>query len=409
MPHLPPSVSFIIDRLESQGFEAHVVGGCVRDALMEIIPHDWDICTSALPDQIIEVFSDQKIVPTGLKHGTVSVIINSVPYEITTYRIDGEYKDNRHPENVEFVSDIKSDLMRRDFTVNAIAYNPGYGLIDPFGGFADIQDRVIRCVGDPNKRFQEDALRVLRAIRFSIKYKLKIEQLTLNSLYLNSPLLRNISAERISSEIIKMLSNTVVSQTDLDSITALSHCLCLIDKRIMFLGNDLIDTSPNLPLRLAIIFNSDEIVDIMKKLRFSNNMIAEASEIRKLGNEILKDIDGLNDSSSLLYYSRNLLKKTQKSETCYAVEFAKQFVVTERSRKVLDSLLESIGECLARNDAYKISSLAITGYDLQKIGYSGIEIGSTLDKLLDMVMQDLIENTHESLINKAQTLKTQIE
>ena len=182
--NLPSAVCFLLGRLHEKGFEAYVVGGCVRDSVMGIVPHDWDICTSATPDQMIEVFSDCKVIPTGLQHGTISVVIDNVPYEITTYRIDGEYEDNRHPKSVEFVSDLKLDLMRRDFTINAMAYNEQDGLVDLFGGIEDISKREIKCVGNPDDRFQEDALRILRAIRFAIRYNFKIELNTKVSLLL---------------------------------------------------------------------------------------------------------------------------------------------------------------------------------------------------------------------------------
>lgn len=203
---LPSNVKYILNKLNVCGYEAYVVGGCVRDSIIGLIPHDWDICTSALPEQIIKVFNDHKIIPTGLKHGTVTVVIDNEQYEITTYRIDGKYKDNRHPSEVTFTSSLKEDLKRRDFTVNAMAYNPSIGLIDFFGGKKDITNRVIKCVGRPDDRFNEDALRILRAIRFSITLGYDIEFKTLQSIYRNKSLLKNISIERINTEITKAFS-----------------------------------------------------------------------------------------------------------------------------------------------------------------------------------------------------------
>jgi tRNA nucleotidyltransferase (CCA-adding enzyme) len=156
----------IINILERNGFEAFIVGGCVRDSLLNKKPHDWDITTNALPEQVISCFKGYKVIETGLKHGTVTVMLDGEPYEITTYRVDGKYSDNRHPDSVRFVSSLKADLSRRDFTVNAMAYSPSVGLIDYFGGQEDLKNKLIKCVGEPDKRFQEDALRIMRAVRF---------------------------------------------------------------------------------------------------------------------------------------------------------------------------------------------------------------------------------------------------
>ena len=164
--NLPPAVSSLIARLNEAGFSAYAVGGCVRDTLLLKVPHDWDLCTSARPEQMLEVFRGEHVVETGLKHGTLTVVLDHVPYEITTFRTDGVYTDHRHPDSVTFVSDVAGDLARRDFTVNAMAYAPREGLVDLFGGREDLQKKIIRCVGVPAERFEEDALRILRGLRF---------------------------------------------------------------------------------------------------------------------------------------------------------------------------------------------------------------------------------------------------
>ena len=176
---IPQEVNIILTRLHEAGFEAFCVGGAVRDSIMGIAPGDWDITTSALPEETRGVFSDFKTIDTGLKHGTLTVIIDHKPYEITTYRIDGEYGDNRHPESVSFTRNIEDDLARRDFTVNAIAYNPSRGIVDPYGGQSDIYNSIIKTVGDPDRRFNEDGLRIMRALRFSSVLGFKIEKETL--------------------------------------------------------------------------------------------------------------------------------------------------------------------------------------------------------------------------------------
>ena len=203
MQEIPQSVDSIIKTIESGGFEAFIVGGCVRDMLIGITPSDYDITTNALPTQIKSIF--KKTVDTGIKHGTVTVMIDKNPLEITTMRRDGKYTDNRHPDSVEFTSAITEDLSRRDFTVNAIAYSEKSGICDPFGGYDDIKNQVIRCVGNADARFGEDALRIFRAVRFSSVLGFGIEEKTAQSVLKNREKLKNVSAERIRSELLKTL------------------------------------------------------------------------------------------------------------------------------------------------------------------------------------------------------------
>lgn len=400
--NLPSAVCFLLDRLNHKGFEAYVVGGCVRDSIMGIVPHDWDICTSATPDQMIAVFSDCKVIPTGLQHGTISVVIDNVPYEITTYRIDGEYEDNRHPKNVEFVSDLKLDLMRRDFTINAMAYNEQDGLIDLFGGVDDINKREIKCVGNPDDRFQEDALRILRAIRFAIRYNFKIELNTKISLHRYRWLLKNISAERISSELTKMLSKTKIMHQDIELLEALSYCLDAVDERIFFLFYDnLFYTVPDLPLRLAIICDNPEIKDILEKLRFPNEVIEQAVEIRKFGIKVAEDVEQFSsyDNISTFYYPRKLLSQMRKARAWLAVEFAKSQLANQPDKiDALKELSSKLHLCFLNKDTYMLSALAVDGNDLLRLGYQGKDIGIILNKMLDLVMRDEVENDREKLI-----------
>ncbi len=202
---MPSAVKTIINKLQSKGYSAYAVGGCVRDTIMGNNPSDWDICTSALPEETLKALEKDNIIENGIKHGTVTVRIDNENYEITTFRTDGAYLDNRHPEKVTFVRSLKEDLARRDFTMNAMAYNDTEGLYDEFGGVEDIQNGIIRCVGEPDKRFNEDALRILRALRFSSRLGFEPEEKTAESIHQNAHLLLNISAERILSEITKIL------------------------------------------------------------------------------------------------------------------------------------------------------------------------------------------------------------
>jgi len=209
---LPPSVCEALSRLNAQGFEAYVVGGCVRDMLMGIPPHDFDICTSALPQETMRCFQNERVIETGLKHGTVTVILKGETLEITTFRTEGDYLDGRHPSSVAFTRSLENDLMRRDFTVNAIAYHPDRGLTDLYGGQADIQNKVLRCVGNPLQRLTEDALRILRALRFSAQLGFTIEKNTSDALNALKDRLSLISRERIAAELLRMLSSPFAPQ-----------------------------------------------------------------------------------------------------------------------------------------------------------------------------------------------------
>ena len=200
---IPKHASDIIKTLSAHGYEAYVVGGCVRDSILGKEPADWDITTSALPEQVKALFP--RTIDTGLKHGTVTIMMDKVGYEVTTYRIDGTYEDHRRPNEVTFTSDLKEDLMRRDFTINAMAYNEEQGLVDLFGGIQDLTDRIIRCVGNPAERFDEDALRMLRAVRFAGQLNFKIEENTKAAIEAQHTFLKDVSAERIQTELMKLL------------------------------------------------------------------------------------------------------------------------------------------------------------------------------------------------------------
>ena len=202
---IPDKPKRVINALMASGFEAYAVGGCVRNALMGLTPHDWDICTSAKPEEMLQVFKEYETLDFGLKHGTLAVMVEGELFEVTTYRVDGVYSDNRHPESVTFTDNLTLDLSRRDFTCNAMAYNGTDGIIDPFGGAEDLKNNLLRCVGDPDRRFHEDALRILRALRFASAYGFKIEEATSKSVHSCAELLNNVAAERIRDELIGIL------------------------------------------------------------------------------------------------------------------------------------------------------------------------------------------------------------
>ena len=198
---IPTHALTVVERLERYGYEAYVVGGCVRDSLLGRSPKDWDVCTNALPEEVLRVFKRFHVIKTGLQHGTVTVMVDKQPVEVTTFRIDGDYSDNRHPDSVNFVSRVEEDLARRDFTINAMAYSPARGLVDAFDGQADLKAGIIRCVGEPDARFNEDGLRILRALRFAARYNFGIETETAFSIHRNRHLLENVSVERIYTEL----------------------------------------------------------------------------------------------------------------------------------------------------------------------------------------------------------------
>ncbi len=213
---LPPQVETVISILASEGFKSYIVGGSVRDCIMGKTPFDWDITTQAKPAEIARAFAKHKVIETGIKHGTLTVVLDGFPMEVTTFRIDGDYSDNRRPDSVAFTTDLMQDLSRRDFTVNALAYSPKEGVVDYFGGCDDIESKIIRCVGSPNVRFGEDALRILRALRFASSLDFDIEQETAESLLVNRRSLKNVAAERKQSELIKLLCGKAAERLLLD-------------------------------------------------------------------------------------------------------------------------------------------------------------------------------------------------
>ena len=420
------SVQFILNQLNDNGYEAYVVGGCVRDSIMGFAPHDWDVCTSALPEQVIDVFKDYKVIPTGIQHGTVSVVLEDTVYEITTYRVDGEYKDNRHPDSVEFVSNLKEDLARRDFTINAMAYNDKDGLIDYFGGIDDIKHKFIRCVGLPKKRFSEDALRIMRALRFAMVFGFNIEGRTSFTMDILADNLNQISIERINAEITKMLSclcdkrlvnllffkEVGFNEEEYNRYRALYlkmlKYLHIISHKIDEVNYDekfrrIAKYSDGFLLNLAITFDSSQIERTLTWLRYSNNVIAGAKEIYTLGHYLVDEADEwLFDD--LKYPARKLLAKIENSDYHDIINFAKSLcddVSNYRQRGIflyLDTLQCEVARCIENCDVYSLKYLAINGNDLIELGYKGKQIGEILNKLLDLVMRDRVKNTRAELL-----------
>lgn len=429
-------VQFILNRLNDNRYEGYVVGGCVRDSIMGIVPHDWDICTSALPEQVTELFKDCKVIPTGIQHGTVSIVLDDTVYEITTYRVDGEYKDNRHPESVEFVSNLEADLARRDFTINAMAYNEERGLVDLFGGANDIENKVIRCVGNPNERFAEDSLRIMRALRFAIRFGFNIDETTFSAAKENVELLKNISVERICTELTKIFSKQMYKTLNMDdakrrikTFNPLYSFLLDIIELVLPEGMYIRDNctlkrlwhanSPHLEVNLAIIFDTPNYVDILKWLRFSNDVIDSINDMYIYGHQIATDypkwIDIQNNKASV-YYARKFLHNIKKCPPFLAIDFAKTIIIENilddrnidfNNAKYYDQdmyetcvmLLDlAISDSRRNQDIFDLKYLSINGNDLIQLGYKGKQIGKILNKLLDLVMQDKVQNRRNLLL-----------
>lgn len=361
-----------LNTLENAGFEAFCVGGAIRDILRGIVPEDYDIATNAIPEEVVSLFP--KCIATGIKHGTVTAIVDNSAIEITTYRSDGEYADNRHPENVLFIKSIEEDLARRDFTINAIAYSPKRGIIDPFGGMADIENGIIKCVGDAEKRFSEDALRIIRCFRFAAVTGFRIDAATLRAATVLKESLSSVSRERIFAELCKMLSGS-----------HLSLCSPL-------LGEGKLSEISLLPSKIPIRFfawciaqNRDPELTAAK-LKASNNFIKALNNIRdctyfdhtdtlelklryaKFGEEILKD--GLNIKENIL-----------GQDISAALKQIKTFGLLNLPKSLAD--------------------LNISGQDIASLGLSGSEIGDMLQRLYIETIKYPNLNTREALIDIA--------
>lgn len=388
---LPSNVEYIISTMEKSGYRAHIVGGSVRDFLLGKAPDDFDITTDATPDETKRVFSDHRTVDTGIKHGTVSLILDGKPYEITTYRVDGEYKDSRHPENVSFTRKIEEDLARRDFTVNAMAYSPREGIIDPFGGRSDLESRIIRAVGEPDLRFSEDALRILRGIRFSATLGFEIEAETDRALREKAHLLKNVSAERIYIELRKTISAAYAYEVIEKYSDILSDVTATLDK--IKLPDRERFTKADYVTRLLSIFalSSDTPADSFEK---TCRHLHTDNHIRELGCAVLANMESFdfNSDIALTYALRKLGSEATE-------ELVKLEILLGKADETSLAMLEKL---LADGACYRICDLVIGGSDLIALGFSGREIGSLLEIMLDMVINKKLPNVSEKLINFAE-------
>ena len=430
----------VLQKLADSGFQAFLVGGCVRDMILGRDIHDHDITTDALPEQVMNVFSGFTTVPTGLKHGTVTVLVNGEPFEITTFRIDGEYSDSRRPESVSFTRNLTDDLARRDFTINAIAMDIDGNISDPFHGCDDIKNKIIRCVGEPSMRFNEDALRILRAVRFSSVLGFEIEKNTSDALMNLRKNLDNISRERIRDELDKLIcgKNLVPVMLGYREIIAqiipeMRPCFDF-DQKSHFHMYDVyehivrtIDSAPqdSVLFRRTMLFHdigkppkftidengeghfkghaktsADMCRDIMKNLRYDNNSIEQtcllvAHHSDKIHNDIQikKLVSEIGEDNFFLLMQ---IKRFDNYGKCPFV--LKEFEEFERHENALREFIKN-------NDCMHISQLEINGNDLVNMGFRGKAVGDMLKNILNMIIEGNLENKHDVLL---EYVKTQI-
>jgi tRNA nucleotidyltransferase (CCA-adding enzyme) len=425
---LPENVNFIINQLASAGFPSHAVGGCIRDTLLNRTPDDWDITTAAMPAQVKSIFPHT--VDTGIKHGTVTVLIARTGYEVTTYRIDGEYEDNRHPKQVQFTPDLSEDLKRRDFTINAMAYNDKTGLVDLFGGMDDLESHTIRCVGNANARFNEDALRILRAVRFSAQLGFTIEEDTKTAITDLAKNLKNISAERIQTELVKLLTSPHpdylrdayrlgITKVILPELDAAFETPQNNPHHMYNVGEHLMHTLTNIrndkSLRIAALLHdigkpctkttddngidhfhghvekSEEMaVKILKRLKFDNDTITKVRKYVKY-----HDINIEPDQRAV----RRAVNKIGKEYFLQVLELKRADTLAQsdyqRPEKLerLDRLEALYNEIIEQNQCVTLSDLQITG--------KGRLIGEILSALLNDVIENPENNTRSILLEKA--------
>lgn len=431
---IPENILKAITLLTDGGYEAYIVGGCVRDAYLNKIPNDWDITTSATPEQMKNIFSDFRVIETGIKHGTLSVIIDGDVIEITTMRVDGDYTDNRHPDSVEFTCEIHKDLSRRDFTVNAMAYNPETGLVDPFDGRGDIERKIIRCVGDPDRRFNEDALRIMRALRFACTLDFNIAPETAESIIKNKALLNNVAKERIRVELLKLLCGVRVKEMLLDFAPVFFEIIPELEPMYNFPQNTpyhifdvwehtalAVQNVPADPvLRMAMLLHDigkpamhtvdengishfkrhqsvsfEKSCEILKRLRFSKS---EQEEITRI--ILYHDLHPKGEREEIIRLcvelSTDFMLRLIPVFKADAMAQNPEFLIStldeiNRTEQMIHKLTEE-KVCLSMED------LAVNGNDLSDLGFKGKNIGSTLKLILDKVSQGEISNVREEIL-----------
>ena len=433
---LPDHVKFILDTLEANGYEGYAVGGCVRDALLGRVPQDWDITTNAKPMQVKALF--RRTIDTGLQHGTVTVMLDHTGYEVTTYRIDGEYEDGRHPKEVSFTGNLSDDLMRRDFTINAMAYNGTKGLVDLFMGREDLEKGVIRCVGEPTERFTEDALRMMRAIRFSAQLGFAIEEQTMEAICALAPTIQRISAERIQMELLKTLTSAHPQTACLFYEAGLSRYFLPEFDRMMetgqnnphhcyTVGEHTLHSLPEVPqdkvLRLAMLLHDvakpackttdEEGID-----HFHGHPVQGAEIAKKVLRRLKMDTATIQRVTQLIRwhdYNPPLSERSVRRAICkvgreqypdiFAVKRAdiraQSDYKKEEKLRYVDDYEKIYGQILEKNQCLSIKDLAVDGSDLLAAGVpQGKAIGEKLHELFELVLENPGCNTREYLLSQ---------
>lgn len=444
--NIPEGAKYIINKLNKNNYSAYLVGGCVRDIILGRTPNDWDICTNATPDEVLNIFKDVKTIPTGLKHGTITIVVDDEAFECTTFRNDGEYSDGRRPDNVSFTNSLLEDLQRRDFTINAIAYSPSEGFIDPLNGIKDIQNKVIRCVGNPYERFNEDGLRIMRAVRFSAQLKFKIDVCTERAMYELVDNLDNISKERINSELCKIMTSDYPAIIFVNKdilckiIPEFKECIYYnqnnpyhiypLHKHIAVALIEAMNT--DLIVNLSILFHdigkphcrtigkdgyyhfkghggvsADMTAAIMKRLKFDNDTISKVKELVSyhdatfsVGKKYVKR--WLNKLGEEQF--RRLLKIRFADIMAQSRKYEK-----ERIQKVhsIETILEDV---LQENECFTLKDLVVNGKDLISLGIpQGKQLGKILNTLLMDVIDDKIKNEKEKLLLAAKQLFQEVQ
>ena len=434
MMHLPPYVLYCLDRLENAGFAAYAVGGCVRDSLLGLTPHDFDLCTCATPEQVQGVFHDHRLVLAGEKHGTVTVVLDSQLVEITTFRVEGGYQDNRHPDWVKFVPTVEEDLSRRDFTVNAMAYSPKRGFADPFGGRDDLEKKILRAVGAPKLRFTEDSLRILRGLRFSVRYDLAPEKDTWEAMVSLAPLMENLARERVLDELCKLLP-----LVDARELQIFAPILCqVLPELAPMVGYqqhsrhhiyDLMEHTaravesvpPQLHLRWAALLHDIGkpdtcVIDEAGEGHYHGHaqksaQMADIALLRLKAPTALRKqvVDLVSRHMSPLEPDKHLLRRRlgkygiQETWDLLALQKADYFATgTKEAPGPFPEIAQIIEEILAEAACFSIRDLAINGNDLIELGFApGPKLGQCLEMLLRLVQEDAIPNEKEALLRKA--------
>jgi tRNA nucleotidyltransferase (CCA-adding enzyme) len=434
---IPNDVESIISALENAGFEAYTVGGCVRDSLLGREPKDWDVCTDATPGQVKAVFANERIIETGLKHGSVTLLIGDTPYEVTTFRVDGQYSDNRHPDSVAFVANIKEDLARRDFTCNAIAYNPKTGVVDLFDGASDISARLIRCVGDPRARFEEDSLRILRALRFAATYGFTIHGDTARAMSESRHLLQNVSKERVADEFNKLImgSNIVGLLTEhadvlFEIIPDLApthgfdqrnpyHIYDVYTHTLVSVEN----AAQDLVVRLAMLLHDickpqcftlgDDGVghfyghapvgaakakDILRGLKYDNDTIKAVKELVFHHDAVIK----VGPGSVKRWLNKLGEERFRQLLAVRRADIAAHSELAQPELARFDELEKVLGVVLAEGQCFTLKDLAVNGGDLIEAGMEpGKWLGKVLNALLRKVIDDELPNEKQALLDYA--------